>query len=156
MNTLPSVSPLVTESVTLPSPCENLPTQNLVFGQYIQFLSALGQNSPTVSVNKTCFFGNYQRVPESQEGPRTENQGEEKKTMAIRCPHPDRKHYAKNMCSNCYHKLGRIKKAWNCPHTHKAHYSKGKCQMCYLFEYHQNKKMERRMKRTNAKSKISQ
>jgi hypothetical protein len=54
----------------------------------------------------------------------------------IKCPHKDKKHYAKNMCSSCYHKEGRIKKAWLCPHVNKAHYAKGKCQNCYLNGYH--------------------
>jgi hypothetical protein len=33
------------------------------------------------------------------------------------CPHKDRKHYAKNMCNNCYHRQGRNRLAWDCDHT---------------------------------------
>lgn len=32
-----------------------------------------------------------------------------KRMNVFKCPHKDRKHYAKNMCNNCYHKLGRNK-----------------------------------------------
>ncbi|CAI2374693.1 unnamed protein product [Moneuplotes crassus] len=48
------------------------------------------------------------------------------------CGHTMRKHYAKGMCSTCYHKRGRTKKAWNCEHTDELHYAKGCCQECYL------------------------
>ncbi len=57
-----------------------------------------------------------------------EMQDESRPTMKItKCPHTDRKHYAKNMCNNCYHKLGRKKMAWACAHTDKLNYAKGKC-----------------------------
>ena len=59
-----------------------------------------------------------------------------KKMEVFLCPHPHRKHYAKNMCNNCYHRLGRNRKAWECPHADRPHYAKGKCQNCYLNEYH--------------------
>jgi len=35
------------------------------------------------------------------------------------------------MCYNCYHRLGRDKKAWKCEHTDKIHYARGLCQNCY-------------------------
>ena len=53
------------------------------------------------------------------------------------CPHTSRKHYAKNMCNNCYHRLGRDKTAWTCEHQDRKHYAKGKCQFCYLKQYNQ-------------------
>ena len=46
------------------------------------------------------------------------------------------KHYAKNMCITCYHRVGRTKKAWACSHSDKLHYSKGLCQNCYLATYY--------------------
>ena len=52
------------------------------------------------------------------------------------CPHTDKRHYAKNMCNACYHRQGRVKKAWLCPHTTKTHYARGKCRNCYLNTYH--------------------
>ena len=65
-----------------------------------------------------------------------------RKKEVILCHHKDRKHYARNMCSNCYHKQGRIKKAWLCIHKNKPHYAKGKCHICYLNCYNQvNKKL---------------
>ena len=51
------------------------------------------------------------------------------------CPHVHRKHYAKKMCSVCYHRFGRRKLAWNCEHSERFNYSKGFCQPCYLRHY---------------------
>ena len=56
------------------------------------------------------------------------------------CPHRDKKHYAKNMCHNCYHRKGKTKMATECEHTDKPHYSNGKCQSCYLAEYYIKRK----------------
>ena len=47
------------------------------------------------------------------------------------CPHVDSKHYAKNLCSNCYHRKGRDKKAWACKHVDRIHYAHGLCHNCY-------------------------
>jgi hypothetical protein len=35
------------------------------------------------------------------------------------------------MCYNCYHRVGRKKKAWLCEHSHKPHYAHGLCNKCY-------------------------
>ena len=51
------------------------------------------------------------------------------------CPHKNAPHYAKGMCSNCYHSRGRKKKPWNCPHSNKFHYALGLCQNCYQMRY---------------------
>jgi hypothetical protein len=59
---------------------------------------------------------------------------ETKKNTA--CPHPERKHYAKNMCSKCYHKSGRSKPSYACQHTDRPLYARGMCQVCYLHNYH--------------------
>ena len=32
------------------------------------------------------------------------------------CPHTNGKHYAKNMCNDCYHRQGRKRLAWACEH----------------------------------------
>lgn len=55
------------------------------------------------------------------------------------CPHSDRKHYAKNMCSACYHKTARPTRAWKCPHSFLPHYAKGRCHDCYLNKYYKRK-----------------
>lgn len=60
------------------------------------------------------------------------------------CPHTDKKHYAKNMCSNCYHKHGRGNYARSCPHKDKPLYARGKCQSCYLHQYHRSRVFGRR------------
>ena len=51
------------------------------------------------------------------------------------CPHKNAPHYAKGMCSNCYHSRGRKKKPWKCPHSNKFHYALGLCQNCYQMRY---------------------
>ena len=61
-------------------------------------------------------------------------------TMLItNCPHTERKHYAKGMCSSCYRKFGRNQLAWNCEHTTRLNYSIGMCQTCYLSDYHKRR-----------------
>ena len=54
------------------------------------------------------------------------------------CGHIERKHYAKGMCSICYHKAGRTKPAWKCKHTDKPNYARGCWQSCYLSLYYKN------------------
>ncbi len=44
------------------------------------------------------------------------------------------------MCNTCYHRQGRVKKAWLCPHTSKTHYARGKCRNCYLNSYHKKER----------------
>ncbi len=39
------------------------------------------------------------------------------------------------MCNNCYHSIGRNKKAWKCIHTDKPLYALGVCQNCYQTKY---------------------
>lgn len=49
------------------------------------------------------------------------------------CGHPDRPHYAKSMCNQCYHRHGRTKKPWKC--NHERLYAHGLCQNCYINAY---------------------
>ena len=55
--------------------------------------------------------------------------------LCTACPHKYAVHYAKNMCSNCYHVKGRNKKPWKCSHNNKSHYALGLCQNCYQMNY---------------------
>ena len=55
--------------------------------------------------------------------------------LCTECPHKFSPHYAKGMCSNCYHSKGRSKKPWNCSHINKPHYALGLCQNCYQMNY---------------------
>lgn len=62
------------------------------------------------------------------------------------CPHTNRKHYAKNMCSSCYRKYGRNQYATKCGHPDRQLYSMGMCQTCYLADYHQRRtKVKRKL-----------
>uniref|UniRef100_A0A7S3JAI6 Uncharacterized protein n=1 Tax=Euplotes harpa TaxID=151035 RepID=A0A7S3JAI6_9SPIT len=58
--------------------------------------------------------------------------------LVTNCEHVDRKHYAKGLCSTCYHKGGRTKLAWNCEHPDRLHYAKGCCNDCYI-QFHSNR-----------------
>lgn len=63
-----------------------------------------------------------------------------------KCPHTNRKHYAKNMCSSCYRKFGRNQYATKCGHNDRLLYSMGMCQTCYLADYHQRRtKIKRKL-----------
>lgn len=55
------------------------------------------------------------------------------------CPHKDRKHYAKGMCSSCYRRFGRQQNATKCGHSDRLLYSMGMCQTCYMADYHQRR-----------------
>ena len=73
------------------------------------------------------------------EEPQVEEEEPKKGKTNTACPHKDRKHYAKGMCNNCYHKKGRKKLAQNCPHKDRPLYARGKCQFCYLHQYHKTR-----------------
>jgi hypothetical protein len=69
--------------------------------------------------------------------------GDEESTgraVITNCPHLSRKYYAKKMCSSCYHKYGRAKRAWACEHKERLHYAKGVCQFCYLKNYYKRRR----------------
>lgn len=91
-----------------------------------------------------------EEVSQSSEKKTPSEANNRKRMNVFRCPHKDRKHYAKNMCNNCYHKQGRNKKATKCPHKDRQNYAKGKCQNCYLNDYH---KVKRRMKKAQGAQK---
>lgn len=65
------------------------------------------------------------------------------------CGHPERKHYAKGMCNNCYHKYGRVGKPDLCEHD--VLYAKGLCQKCYLVKYNQQKSVSMKKKKKKVK-----
>ena len=65
-----------------------------------------------------------------------------KRRQINKCPHTDQKHYAKNMCHNCYHRKGKTKMAYLCEHKNKSHYSSGLCQNCYLAKYYIKRKLK--------------
>lgn len=74
---------------------------------------------------KTVLPAGYIQVQKVKENSR-------KTKVVTKCGHIDRKHYAKGLCSTCYHKGGRTKNAWKCEHSKRLHYAKGCCQECYI------------------------
>jgi len=110
------------------------------------------QNNIAFDGNNSVNFNNSNNLNQSeasQSGAADDGDSEKKlRTKEIfNCPHTDRKHYAKNMCNNCYHKQGRVKKAWLCSHTNRPHYARGKCQNCYLNFYHKEQVSKRKDKK---------
>lgn len=106
------------------------------------------------SINKlSTFDGNESPVPdvetENQEAPSGKNLNQRKRRLINKCPHTDRKHYAKNMCHNCYHRKGKTKMATVCGHTERSHYSSGMCQNCYLAKYYIKRKDKMAQKGTS-------
>ena len=63
-----------------------------------------------------------------------------KKNVITKCEHTDQKYYAKGMCTNCYFKFGREKRATCCPD--KPKYAKGVCQNCYMKKYSKGKRQQ--------------
>jgi hypothetical protein len=68
-----------------------------------------------------------------------------KKKRVNTCGHPEREHYAKSLCYNCYHRRGRTKKPWNC--NHERMYAQGLCQNCYINEYNRKRRVAEQMKK---------
>jgi hypothetical protein len=60
--------------------------------------------------------------------------------MVTKCEHTDKPFYAKGMCKNCYHMMGRKKLADKCPHTDRSNYAHGVCKNCYLSNYHRERR----------------
>ena len=48
-----------------------------------------------------------------------------------KCPHTDKKYYAKGMCNQCYHARGRTILSTNCIHIDKPMYAQKMCINCY-------------------------
>lgn len=69
-----------------------------------------------------------------------------------KCPHTDRKHYAKNMCASCYRKNGRGQLTWACKHTERLNYSMGMCQTCYLADYNKRRNKTKKKEEEQAKN----
>ncbi len=106
-----------------------------------QYLNLLYQNlflAPIIKENGN----NFEKEPKNYIGEIEYNNnillGKKKKRIVrinTECPHKFSQHYAKGMCSNCYHSKGRNKKPWNCPYLSKSHYALGVCQNCYQMDY---------------------
>lgn len=86
------------------------------------------------------------KIPEGYIKIDTDRCASRKTKEVTHCEHVDRKHYAKGLCSTCYHKGGRTKLAWNCEHRDELHYAKGCCQECYLqFHSKRGKKLSKKI-----------
>eukprot|EP00331_Platyophrya_macrostoma_P003736 CAMPEP_0176431926 /NCGR_PEP_ID=MMETSP0127-20121128/15085_1 /TAXON_ID=938130 /ORGANISM="Platyophrya macrostoma, Strain WH" /LENGTH=211 /DNA_ID=CAMNT_0017813991 /DNA_START=387 /DNA_END=1022 /DNA_ORIENTATION=- len=64
--------------------------------------------------------------------------GKKIKKHQMICGHPERKHYAKGYCSECYHKKCRMQKPKLCGHDNL--YARELCQRCYAEKYKKPKK----------------
>ncbi|CAG9326180.1 unnamed protein product [Blepharisma stoltei] len=137
------------ETISIPSVFTNMPSL---------LVPQVNDQVWPICLSLPCIFSNETLQPvhlepgETQEPSSINVPDEQKPTRIVPiCTHYDKKHYAKNMCNNCYHRFGRDKLAWNCPHKDRQHYAKGKCQLCYLQNYHRSKVFGKRRKRRNTK-----
>ncbi|CAD8143284.1 unnamed protein product [Paramecium octaurelia] len=80
----------------------------------------------------------FDGLPNEKEIPKAINKKISKKINT--CGHPDKEHYAKGMCNNCYHRVGRNKQPWLC--SHKKLYACGLCQNCYINQYNKKRRVE--------------
>lgn len=78
-----------------------------------------------------------------------------KRKLNTVCQHFDRKHYAKNLCNNCYHRYGRYQFAYSCPHKDRKLYAKGKCQFCYLSNYQRSQVFGRRRRKKKVTAQVN-
>ena len=102
--------------------------------------SSISHNQISVSIdNNQSFPSNPSPTLDKVKSRRRRNK-KRRSFRLTKCPHKGAKHYAKNMCSSCYHSKGRSKRAWKCEHTDQAHYALGVCQVCYQANYFLKKK----------------
>jgi hypothetical protein len=116
---------------------ENLITENNAKIPLQNEQSPISQNQTPVSIE------NNQSFPSTLDKVKSKRRRNKKRRSTFRltkCPHKGAKHYAKNMCSSCYHSKGRSKRAWKCEHIDQAHYALGVCQVCYQANYFLKKK----------------
>eukprot|EP00347_Sterkiella_histriomuscorum_P019014 403343295 len=71
------------------------------------------------------------------------NKRQNKLEKVVYCQHTEEKYYANGLCRNCYHRVGRTKRAHDCSHVERKLYAKGICKKCYQNKYHKiNKEMK--------------
>jgi len=116
-----------------------------------QSQSKTGGKLPKINIDDLTLTPNLDESEGSQANP-SDSQLFDNKSKKIRktntCGHPERAHYAKNMCNQCYHKHGRTKKPWKC--NHEKLYAHGLCQNCYINAY--NKKRSQKVKDEKAET----
>lgn len=114
--------------------------------------SILEQVNSKIQIDQSKQYPTYiTQSPEQQDD--TAKNNNNTGVNGFKCPHVDRKHYAKNMCLNCYHKCGKSKMASKCIHTNKSHYSNGLCQNCYLAQYYRKRK-EKQLSKQKVQSEV--
>jgi hypothetical protein len=135
-------------------------TRNINYGFFdanVEFTKSCTAYVPTQSIaNYNPVFiakGANTLIPSRYVQLQKEKDSLRKTKVVTSCEHTDRKHYAKGLCSTCYHKNGRTKTAWNCMHTNMIHYAKGCCQECYItFHSKRGQNKKRKMMYTSIKN----
>lgn len=101
-------------------------------GMQLANAEEIGYQSGPENLENTCepMHFNDELIGKKRARRRTKrSKGEEpvirKKNAITKCEHIDQKYYAKGMCTNCYFKKGREKRATCCPD--KPKYAKGVC-----------------------------
>mmetsp|Transcript_3481 Transcript_3481/g.3227 ORF Transcript_3481/g.3227 Transcript_3481/m.3227 type:complete len:137 (+) Transcript_3481:39-449(+) len=122
---------------------QNCEDKNSVFNGMFSLLFNFSDSSTSLSLPK-ILFDEENQTGDTEHRRRAQKLKDKSCSKSSRkritaCPHVNKRHYAKNMCNNCYHRVGRQKKAWACPHEERQLYAKGMCQFCYLQSYHKGR-----------------
>ena len=115
-------------SVDLSIPAKNIITIQAYLQSYLTFKSHMDQDDKIFYYTKT-----ENRIPGD-------------KRIINRCPHLERKYYAKGMCNLCYLSFGRNSLATKCPHSNRMYYALQMCLQCYHKNKHflkRNRKVQR-------------
>lgn len=111
--------------------------------QSVEIGNTLRQPFDSAGFSKTTSMGAAPDTPSHASKPGDFKPQFGSKRKILDCPHTTQRYYAKGMCVNCYHRLGRTKKAWACPHKNNTHYSKGLCKYCYLAHYYKHRTVKK-------------
>lgn len=98
--------------------------QSKIANQVIQDDSRINMDRPSLGLHEESPLP---VIPEPSSSTEEIKQAQKAVMKITKCPHVNRKHYAKNMCSSCYRKYGRNQYAFKCEHTDRLLYSMGMC-----------------------------
>ncbi|CAG9335724.1 unnamed protein product [Blepharisma stoltei] len=119
---------------------ENCDNGFSIFSGMFSLIFKSREGVPSLRLPEIQFFDAKERKSKEKDNDFFNCDSKRPKKMKITaCPHVNKRHYARNMCSTCYHRSGRQKQAWACQHKDRRLYAKGVCKTCYLRNYHKAK-----------------
>jgi hypothetical protein len=128
-------------------------TQALVSKSDLSVSSKKGsKNAKSIKIPAFAGLSDQNSLEQDSDGNDNDMEGLSARSKKIKkansCGHPERSHYAKNMCNQCYHKHGRTKKPWRC--SHEKLYAHGLCQNCYINAYNKKRSDQAKEKKDNS------